>query len=59
MYQHSKITRFGECFTCFGCETETGVIRIFVIFQDRPMFSHIIRKVLAKAFDFVLFLFLL
>jgi len=27
--------------TCFGCETETGVVRILVIFQDRTMFSHI------------------
>jgi len=27
-----------------------GVVRILVIFQDRPMFSHIIRKVLARAF---------
>jgi len=27
--------RFGECYTCFGCETETGVVRMLVIFQDR------------------------
>ena len=26
---------------CFGCETKTGVVGILVIFQDRPMFSHI------------------
>jgi len=35
---------------CFGCETKTGVVRILVIFQDRPMFSHIIQKVSARAF---------
>jgi len=27
-----------------------GLVRILVIFQDRPMFSHIIRKVSARAF---------
>ena len=27
-----------------------GVVRILVIFQDKPMFSHIIRKVSARAF---------
>ena len=32
----------GEHCTCFGCETKTGVVRILVNFQDRPMFSHII-----------------
>jgi len=81
--------RFRECYTCFGCETKTGVIRIFffkidlcsaisfkrsrrelsidvaenmfilkdkgverilVIFQDRPMFSNIIKKAPARAF---------
>jgi len=30
-----KTTCFGECFTCFGCET-TGMVRNLVIFQDRP-----------------------
>ena len=34
----------------FGCETKTGVVCVLVIFQDRPMFSHIIKKVLARAF---------
>jgi len=28
-----------------------GVVRILVIFQDRPMFRHIIQKVSARAFD--------
>jgi len=27
-----------------------GVMRILVTFQERPMFSHIIQKVLARAF---------
>jgi len=35
---------FGGFYTCFGCETKTGVVRILVIFQDRPVFSHIIQK---------------
>ena len=34
--------RFGECYACFGCETKTGVVRILVTFQDRPIFSNII-----------------
>jgi len=28
-------------YTCLGNETKTGVVRILVIFQRRPMFSHI------------------
>jgi len=28
--------------TRYGCETKTGVVCILVIFQDRPVFSHII-----------------
>jgi len=26
-------SRFWECYTCFGCETKTGVVRALVIFQ--------------------------
>jgi len=37
-------------YTCFGFETKTGVVRILIIFQDRHMFSHIIRVVSARAF---------
>jgi len=33
--------RFRELYTCFGCETKTGVVRILVIFQGRPLLSHI------------------
>jgi len=29
--QWKQNPRFGECFTCFGCETKTGVVRIFKI----------------------------
>jgi len=43
--------RFGEFYPCFGHETKTKVVRILVIFRDRPMFSHIIQKVSARAFD--------
>jgi len=42
--------RFGECYTCFGCQTKTGVVRILVIFQDKPTFNHIIQNVSARAF---------
>ena len=35
-------TRFGECCTCFGCETKTGLVRVLVSFWGRLMFSHII-----------------
>jgi len=47
---HKNKTSFGECYTYFGCETKTGVVRILVIFQGRPMFSHVIEKVLVRAF---------
>ena len=40
--------RFGECNTCFGCEAKPGVDRILVIFQDRPMLSHIIQTALRE-----------
>jgi len=32
------------------CETKTGVVRILIIFQDRPVFSHLILKVSARDF---------
>ena len=35
-------SRFGERYSCFGCETKTGVVRILVVFHVRLMFSHII-----------------
>jgi len=38
----SKSPFYGECYTCFGCETKTVLVRILVIFQDRPMLSRII-----------------
>ena len=37
---------FGVRPTCFGHETKTGVVHILVIFQHRPMFSHINGKLL-------------
>jgi len=43
--------RFWECYTCFGYATTMGVGRISVIFQDRPMFGHIIQKVSAESFS--------
>jgi len=36
----NKTAVFREWYTSYGCETKTGVVRILVIFQDRPMFSH-------------------
>jgi len=47
---HSKKNCFGECYTYFGCEAKTGVVRILVIFQDRLMFSYIIQNVSTRAF---------
>jgi len=35
----------------FGCETKTGVVCIFVIFQDRPMFSRINGKLSPRPFE--------
>jgi len=32
------------------CKTKTGIVRVLVIFQDKPKFSHIIQKVSARAF---------
>jgi len=43
--------RFGECYTCFGYETKTGVVRILVIFEDRPMFSRINEKLSPRHFN--------
>ena len=40
----TKKRLFREFYTCFGRETKTGVVRNF---QDRPMFSLMIRKVSA------------
>jgi len=48
-YSKSEISVYA-IYTCFGYKTKTGVVRILVIFQDRPMFSLIIRKVSARAF---------
>ena len=45
----NKIPVLGNAIYLFW-GTKTGVIRILVIFQDRPMFSHIIQKVSARAF---------
>jgi len=42
--------RFGKCYTCFGCATKPGVVRNLVILQDGRMFSHIIKRVSARAF---------
>jgi len=48
---HSKnTTPFWGMLYPSGCKTKMGVVSILVIFPDRPMFSHIIRKVLARAF---------
>ena len=46
----TKKKRFGKCYTCLGRENKTGVVCILVNFEDRPMFSHIIQNVSARAF---------
>jgi len=37
IHSKNKNTRFGECYTCFGCKNKTGMVPILVIFQDRSM----------------------
>jgi len=36
--------------TYFGCETKTGVVRTFIVFQKRSMDSNVIQRVSARAF---------
>jgi len=43
--------RFTESIACFGCETETGVVRILVIFQDGLIISHINGKLSPRPFE--------
>ena len=38
-------------YTRFGYETKTGIVRILVIFQHRPMFSHINGKLSLRPFE--------
>jgi len=46
-----QIPRFGECYTCFGYKTKTGVLRILVVFFFKiGLCSAIIQKVSARAF---------
>jgi len=35
-----KKKRFGEYYSCFRYETKTGIVRILVIFQHRPVQPH-------------------
>ena len=50
--RHSKNeTPVWEVLTCFRCENKMGSLRIFVIFQDRPMFSHINEKLSPRPFE--------
>jgi len=49
--QKKQNIRLGECYTCFGCETNTEVVRSVVIFQHRPMFSHINGKLSPRPFE--------
>jgi len=46
--QWKKNLLFGECYNCFSFETKTGAARPFVIFQDRPVISHINRNLSRK-----------
>jgi len=50
VYKVKTKPRFEECYTCLWCETKMGVVRILVIFQDRPMFSYITQKFSVRAF---------
>jgi len=42
MHNHKTYACFKALFSGFGfgCENKTGVVRILVIFQDRPTFSN-------------------
>jgi len=40
----------GTLYLFWVCETKTGLLSILVVFQDRLMFSHIIREVSVRAF---------
>jgi len=42
---------FSEYYTCFGCETKTGVVRFLTIFQHRHMFSPINGKLSPRPFE--------
>jgi len=44
------ISRFWGCYIC-GYDTKTGVVRILVIFQCGPMFSHINGKLSPRPFE--------
>jgi len=49
---HSKNkTPYSGSYSSFRCETKTGVVRIFVIFQDKPMFSHTNGKLSPRPFE--------
>jgi len=37
--QQKQTPCFGECYTSFGYETKTGVVRILVDFQHSPMLT--------------------
>jgi len=43
-------TLISESSLGFGSESETGVLRVFVFFQDRPMFRHLSGKAFADTF---------
>jgi len=50
-HRENKTPFFRILYTCFGSETKTGVVCILVIFLNRPMFSHINRKLSLRPFE--------
>jgi len=46
-----KTPVLGNAVPVLGWETKTGVVRILIIFQPRPMFSHINGKLSPRPFE--------
>jgi len=47
----TKHTFQGVLYLGFCCETKMGLVGVLVIFQDRPMFSHIDGKLSPRPFE--------
>ena len=51
MHSKNVIPILGSLYTCFVTGNKTGIERILVIFQDRPMFSRMNGKILPRSFE--------
>jgi len=50
-HRKNRTPILGNAIPVFGYEPKAGVVRILVIFQGRPMFSHINGKLSPKPFE--------